>query len=69
MVTRSQGEQLAHRLGVGYVETSARAGVNVEDCFVQAVQRYLSSKSDKDDAGSYNWKRNQYSKGSCCCIV
>jgi len=44
-VSSAEGEELAKKLGLGYVETSAKTGENIEDAFkmlaLQIVQRFV----------------------------
>lgn len=46
IVSKQEGEALAKELGLGYVETSAKEGTNVERAFFAAVQRLKKQQND-----------------------
>lgn len=55
-MSRERGEALANELGIGFIETSAKAGVNVEEAFAlltREVKKKLDTRSvvSKPDSG------------------
>jgi len=64
VVSKSKGEELARKLGVTFMETSALSGKNIEVAFqelVRLVRRYKAAKNPH--------KGNQPKDDSCCTIV
>ena len=60
-MSRERGEALANELGIGFIETSAKAGVNVEEAFAlltREVKKKLDAKSIVSKTGCQ--QKNQF---------
>ncbi|MHA1238328.1 MAG: Rab family GTPase [Candidatus Odinarchaeia archaeon] len=47
-VFTEEGEALAHKLGVSYIETSAKTGENIKECFTELTRKILKQLSISD---------------------
>lgn len=64
-VSKQEGEALARELKVGYVETSAKEGTNVEKAFFDAVRRQRRQRDEElqvDGLGDHNNSKSGHSK-------
>lgn len=51
-VTTAEGQQLATQLSVPYIETSAKTGHNIEECFcmvVREIRKYMQASAGSSD--------------------
>jgi Ras-related protein Rab-1A len=70
VVAESDAQAFAERIGVSFLETSAKTATNVDTAFLTMAQELIKNKSQ--DTGKDNnqsivtIKRNQKSGGGCC---
>jgi len=52
-VTTREGQELADKWGVPFIETSAKTRVNIEECITEVVRRVY--KREEEDTGPEEW--------------
>ena len=72
-MTTAQGEQLAREYGMKFMETSAKANVNVTDAFLalatDVVERLLASGGGDPGGGRVNLSSGPSTESSTICVL
>jgi len=71
MVSKERGEQIAREHGIRFLETSAKANINIDKAFYDLAEAILDKMPNKDPSGApgthINVNRPETSGGSRCC--
>ncbi|KAH0794834.1 Ras GTPase [Histomonas meleagridis] len=65
MVNKSEGEELAQKIGAIFFETSALANIHIEDAFSELVKAILKQNTSNTQPGNKPEKKKKKKKGKC----